>query len=404
MDFSRFEDSPIGSLVPTKVTDGSREIDYRAFLPATLPDRIDLASETWKAVVEASSALARLDGAAKKFPNPHLLVRPALVEEAVSTSALEGTYASMEDVFQAALFDAPEYSASTVEVRNYVRAAELGWQMIREMPLILRVLRDTHQELMRGARGDYAEVGRFRTRQNWIGPRPGSSIRDSFFVPPPGEEVERLMREWERWINRQHEGIPSVVHAALAHYQFESIHPFVDGNGRVGRLAVVLGLISRGELETPLLNISPYLEEHRSSYVEHLREVSATGAFDPWVRFFCSGIRIQSVRALKRAEQLTSARARVVEFLHGEQVRGVALRIAEDLISSPYVTASSAAGAYGVSWEAANSAIARLVSLGVLEEMTGRSYGRIFASPRVLALLQAAPEEQDETEPSASQV
>lgn len=387
------ENSPIGALVPTDVLEGDRRIEYRAFLPAPLPDSIVLSSETWTAAVDATAALARLDGAAREFPNPHLLVRPALVEEAVSTSALEGTYASMEDVFQAALFDLPDYSASTVEVRNYVRAAELGWSMVGEMPLALRILRATHNELMRGARGDYAEAGEFRTRQNWIGPRPGSSITESFFVPPPGPEVNRLMNEWEAWINADHPSLPSVVQAAVAHYQFETIHPFIDGNGRVGRLAVVLGLIARGELETPILNISPYLEEHRDQYVGGLRSLSATGDFDPWIQFFCRGVRIQSARAMSKAQRLSAARENVVAELHHERVRGVAIRIAEDLISSPYVTPASASADYDVTWEAANNAIGRLVDLGVLQEVTGRSYGRVFASERILALLQASASE-----------
>ncbi|MGN6378787.1 MAG: Fic family protein, partial [Gaiellales bacterium] len=381
--------SPIGRLVPTEVYEGQRRISYQAFLPEPLPTSISLSSASWTAAVNAAAALARLDGAARRFPNPHLLVRPALVEEAVSTSALEGTYASMQDVFQAALFDLPDYSPSTVEVRNYVRAAEAGWRMVREMPLALRVLRETHNALMQGARGDYAEAGRFRNRQNWIGPRPGSSISDSFFVPPPGEEVERLMNDWESWVNSDRSGLPPVVQAALAHYQFETIHPFIDGNGRVGRLAVVLGLIVHGELETPLLNISPFLEEHRTDYVEHLRTLSATGNFDPWIEFFCSGIEVQSRRALAKAERLTQAREEIVSDLHRDHVRGVAIRIAEDLIGSPYVTPASASTLYEVTWEAANNAIARLVELGVLEEVTGRSYGRVFASERILSLLQA---------------
>ena len=387
VDFARFEHSPVGRLVPTEVIAGERRVTYRAFLPAPLPETINLSSETWTAAVDATAALARLDGAARKFPNPHLLVRPALVEEAVSTSALEGTYASMQDVFQAALFDLPDSSASTVEVRNYVRAAERGWSMVREMPLVLRVLRETHEELMRGARGDYAEAGRFRRRQNWIGPGPGSPITESFFVPPPGTEVEGLMNQWEAWVNSRHSGLPSVVHAGLAHYQFETIHPFIDGNGRVGRLAVVLGLIARGELETPLLNISPYLEERRTQYVDHLRELSGTGNLDPWIQFFCSGVEIQSRRALAKAERLTRAQEEVVSRLHQERVRGVAVRIAEDLIGAPYVTPTTASTLYGVTWEAANNAIARLVELGVLQEVTGRSYGRVFASEHILSLL-----------------
>ncbi len=373
--------------MPTEVVEGTARWQYKAFLPHPLPVDLSLAGATWRCAVDATAALARLDGAAGKFPNPHLFVLPALIEEAVSTSALEGTHAAIEDVYQATLFDPTDVSDATAEVRNYVRAAELGVEMIRSMPVVLRVVRETHRALMQDGRGGYAEAGSFRRRQNWIGPRRRSPITESFFVPPPGDRVEGLMNDWEAWVNSAESPFPPVVQVALAHYQFETVHPFIDGNGRVGRLAAVLTFISQGQLQTPLLNLSPYFEDNKQEYVDRLREASASGDFDGWVQFFSDAVRVQSTRALAKAERLMVAQQEIVGHLREVPLRGVAIRIAEDLIRSPFVTPTRAAKDYGVTYETANAAIGRLVEMHVLEEITGKSYGRVFSSPRIVAQL-----------------
>ncbi|HEY6475311.1 MAG TPA: Fic/DOC family N-terminal domain-containing protein [Polyangia bacterium] len=387
MDFDRFEHSPIGRLVPVEVVEGERRWQHKAFLPRPLPTDRDLKQQTWRSVLAATAALSKLDGAVGKFPNPHLFVLPALIEEAVSTSALEGTNAAIEDVYQATLFDAEDLSDATAEVRNYVRAAEHGVEMIRSMPVVLRVIRETHGVLMREGRGDHAEAGSFRRRQSWIGPRRRSPITDSFFVPPPGDAVEALMNDWEAWVNRDSSTFPPVVRVALAHYQFETINPFIDGNGRVGRLAAVLTLIADGQLQAPILNLSPYFEDRRQEHVERLRETSASGDLDSWIEFFADAVRAQSDRALAKAERLIAAQQDVVGRVHAARLRGVALRIAEDLARSPFLTPTRAAKEYEVSYETANTAIGRLVDVGVLTEITGRSYGRVFSSPTIVALL-----------------
>ena len=347
-----------------------------------------MSQETWALVTEAAEALGRLDGAANRLPNPYLLVRPALTKEAVSTSALEGTYAPIEEVFQAELFDEAELSASTAEVRNYVLAAERGLEMVKALPIARRVATEVHGILMRGSRGDYAEIGHFRRRQNWIGTRRGQPVTESLFVPPPpGKELDDGIDEWERWVNDDAVRLPILIKVALAHYQFETLHPFIDGNGRVGRLLIVLTLVESGDLRVPLLNISPFFEQARDEYIDHLRAVSATGDFEPWVAFFASAIKTQSEQALTKADALVEAREKTMEKLHNANVRGVALRIAEGLVGSPYTTATRAADAYGVTYEAANSAIARLVEHGVLREATGRTYGRVFMSPEIVAIV-----------------
>jgi Fic family protein len=387
MDLDRFKNSPIGHLEPVTVLDGARTYEHFAFVPDPLPDQVGLSQATWGSVAIAAAALGRLDGGANRLPNPYLLVRPALTKEAISSSALEGTYAALEDVLGAEYLNFDDVSAETAEVRNYVLASELGLELIKRLPICLRLVRDVHGRLMQGARGDYAEAGGFRTRQNWIGPRRGTPITESLFVPPPaGEILEQGLDDWEAWVNRNN-GIPEIVKAALGHYQFETLHPFIDGNGRIGRMLVTLTFIETGELRVPLLNLSPYFEERRNEYVDLLRTVSENGNFEPWIAFFARAVQVQSERALQKADRLIGARNDILAGLHISKKRGVALRVAEDLIEIPIVTAARAAERYAVSFQAANSAVADLVERGVLREITGRPYARLFAAPSILDVI-----------------
>jgi Fic family protein len=386
MDPRLYQDSPIGYLERITVTDGDRTWEHHAFVPAPLPEHVDLSRQTWLATVEAAEAVARLDTAAGGLPNPYLLVRPSLTEEAVSTSALEGTYAAIEDVFQAELFEEDELPPELIEVRNYIRAAEHGLKLIETLPICLRLVKDVHRDLMSGGRGDSGEIGEFRRRQNWIGQR-GDPVTDAVFVPPPaGPPLDDGLREWEKWVNAGHE-LPTVVQVALAHYQFETLHPFIDGNGRVGRLIAVLTFIASGTLRLPLLNTSRFLKDHKDEYVDHLRRVSQTGEFEPWIRFFADAVRVQADRSRVKSEELSALHRAIIERLHGEGIHGVALRIADDLLGSPAVTPTLSAKRYDVSYVTANDAIKRLVDLGVLAEITGRSYRRIFACTDVYRIL-----------------
>jgi Fic family protein len=386
MDVKRFSTSPIGDLVAIQVVDGERRWNHFAYQPAPLPTDVVLGSPTWAMVSGAAAAVARLDGAARRLPNPYLLVRPALVREAVSTSALEGTYAALEDVLQAEFLPSEDVSESTAEVRNYVVAAEHSLELIKTLPICLRLIREAHERLMAGARGDHAEIGNFRKRQNWIGRRRRDPVTDALFVPPPHTYLREGLNAWERWVNADI-NLPTIVKASLAHYQFETLHPFIDGNGRVGRLVVVLQLITAGDLTIPLLNLSPYLERYRDEYIDHLRAVSETGDFEPWIDFFSTAVKAQAEAALIKADKLIDYRDELRNRLHRERVKGVALRIADDLVGAPVITPTRAGQQYGVTFQAANSGVARLVELGVLREITGRSYARMFVDPMVIDLI-----------------
>lgn len=389
MELERFRHSPVGRLVPIRVVEADRTWDHEAFVPNPLPRQLDLSPETWLAVTEASAALARLDGAAHRLPNPYLLVRPALTEEAVSTSALEGTYAALEDVLQAELLHESDVAPSTAEVRNYVLAAERGLEAIKTLPICVRLVTDVHGVLMRGSRGDHAEVGNFRNRQNWIGSRRSAPVTESLFVPPPpGNALLDGLRDWEAWVNDTTIMLPPLVKVALGHYQFETLHPFIDGNGRVGRLLIVLTLITGGQLQIPLLNVSPFFEEARDEYIDHLRGISETGDFEPWVAFFAEAVCKQSERALANADELLDVGEQIVRELQEAGLRGAAIRIAQDLIAYPFVTPTGAAKKFEVTYETANSAIGKLVEHGVLRETTGRSYARMFMSPAIVQVIQ----------------
>jgi Fic family protein len=250
------------------------------------------------------------------------------------------------------------------------------------------VLTETHGILMRGSRGDHAEVGAFRRRQNWIGSRARAPVTEALFVPPPpGETLERGIDDWERWVNDRSITLPTVVKTALAHYQFEALHPFIDGNGRIGRLVVVLTFIAAGDLAIPLLNVSPFFERARDEYIDHLRTVSETGDFEPWVAFFAEAVRVQAQLGLTKAEELIGVRDQITQRLRDVGVRGTAIRIAENIIGYPVTTVARAAEQSGVSYESANSAVGRLVDEGVLHEITGGNYRRVFVAQEVLDII-----------------
>lgn len=391
MDDALFRSSPVGSLVRITGWDprfGER-YDCSAFLPDPLPTKLSLAQETYLAVTDAAVAVARLDQAAFRLSNPGLLARPAIRQEAVSTSALEGTYAALDDVLEADFLNRSQLTASVAEVHNYVEAAELAFEWIKDKPVTVGMLEQLQKILVRGTRGDSPDAGRVRTTQVFIGAG-GGRVDDARFVPsPPGDQLRAGVDAWASWLMAE-DTIPLVIKMALGHYQFETLHPFNDGNGRLGRLVCVLQLAHRGELRVPVLNLSPWLEGRRRQYQDHLLSVSATGDFEPWIRFFSEAVRVQAVRAVEKIDALHDWRDEALAQLLNADVRGVAVRIVEDLLGYPLITATPTAERYGVSYQAANTAIRRLVQLGILEERTGRKYGRVFAARRVLNIINSA--------------
>lgn len=389
MQLERFEKSPIGRLVPIQGHDARLGRDYRhfAYIPNPLPTKIDLTQRTLKLLSEADRSVGALKAMTRLIPRPNLLVGPALTKEALATSALEGTYAPFMDVLEGEYLDVRKQSAEVREIRNYVRAAQRGLKLIKELPICMRVAAELQGILVSGTRGDGYGAGRVRERQVCIGDR-GLGIEQSRFVPPPhGLELEAGLSDWEKWINSE-DDIPLLVKFAVGHYQFETLHPFSDGNGRIGRLLITLQLIDADVLEFPILNLSPWLEPRRDAYTDHLLRVSESGNFDPWIAFFAEAVKARADAASATIESLLKMRENFIGQLRRSGARGIAVDLAGDLIGYPILAVSDVVDLYGVSYPAANSAVERLVRLGLLHEITGGNYARIFRCDPVFDVIQ----------------
>lgn len=386
----RFRTSPIGQLVEIRGHDPSFGEDYEhwAFVPAPLPEVVELPTSTWALVAEAMHALGRLDQAGRQVPNPSLLRWPTLRREAQSTSAIEGTYAPLTEVLEADLDDEATSTPELTEILNYVRAAEYAFGALADRQLDIGLLFDLHRILVRGTTADGPEAGRIRSHQVVIAP-PKTRVVDARFVPsPPGHDLESAVRAWVDWVNTDHGALAPVVQASLAHYQFETLHPFNDGNGRIGRLLIVAQLLQCGVIREPLLTVSPWFEVRRRDYQDGLQYLSETGEWDPWVSFFTEAIRAQAVETTTKVDQLLAFQERARAIALEQRIRGIAFQIAEGLIGRPIISPSWAVRHYGVSYPAANSAIDRLANAGLLRETTGGRYARSFTCDEVVRIIE----------------
>lgn len=338
---------------------------------------------------EADRALGELSGVGRMLANPHLLIRPFLRREAVSSSRIEGTITRLDQLF---LFEAePEHAAhptDVTEVVNYVRALEHGLQLLQQkMPLCLRLIREVHTKLMESVRGGNKRPGEFRQCGVMIGQH-GQDYDQARFVPPEHTALEPLLRDFERFLNRSGD-LPAVVQLALAHYQFEAIHPFMDGNGRVGRLLITLMLCERGILPQPLLYLSGFFEQHDEEYKDGLLNVSRTGSWRDWIGFFARGLTEQARDAVGRTNRLLDLGKQYRQRVADVAQSAAALRLLEELFASPFITASRAATALDLTYQAALYNVNKLVEAGVLREMTGRTTNRIYVADEILHLLDA---------------
>ncbi|WP_256842667.1 Fic family protein [Ornithinimicrobium cryptoxanthini] len=380
----------MGELVPVSGYDATLRTNYRhkAFVPFPLPSEVSLSQATHKLLGLAERGLGRLDAAAARLPNPNLLVSPAIYREAVSTSAIEGTFAPLVDVLEAEVAPSLGRSHEVLEILNYIRAAQKGLTLIERKPLCLSVVAELQAVLVAGTRGDMSDSGGLRTSQVYIGERHRGIEHSRFLPPPPGESLQRGMTEWEKWVNAE-DDVPTVAKVALTHYQFETLHPFSDGNGRLGRLLVVLQLVAEGVLRHPILSLSPWLEPRKDEYKDHLLSVSATGEFEPWVAFFARAVIAQAGDTESRMDAIEEIRVRTLGQLRTARAKGVVIDLVDTIIANPVITVPRAADAHGVTFPPANNAIDKLVSMGFLEEITGRAYGRVFFCREVMDVLQS---------------
>lgn len=358
---------------------------YWAFVPASLPPAIVWDTELVLALSRADSALSRLSGVGSQLPNPHLLIDPYVRREAVLSSRIEGTQASLSDLLLDEIEpERVEASRDDVrEVRNYVSALEHGIRRLADLPLSLRLIRETHEILMTGVRGGHATPGDFRRSQNWIG-RPGSTIDTAAYVPAPPDEMNDALGEWERFLHDR-DSLPDLVQCALVHEQFEAIHPFLDGNGRIGRLLITLFLIERQRLSQPLLYLSAYFEANRNDYYDALQRVRTHADWRGWLLFFLAGVSQVASGAAEQASELTAMREQY-RSLVGDKAKPLAL--VDEVFRSPIASAASVARKLGVSNPTARAAISALESAGLLEEYTGRSWGRVWIARPVMEVLE----------------
>ena len=351
----------------------------KAFVPDPIPREVNIDSGLIYRLDEASRAVATLAGAGETIPNPHLLIRPFMRREAVLSSRIEGTQASLSDLF---MFEASGVQRKdVVEVVNYIRALETGLELLDELPISLRLVNQLHERLLRGVRGRGKQPGVLRNEQVWIGSE-GTSIGEARFVPPPPSYVRDLMLDWEHFVNETG-NLPPLIQCALMHYQFEAIHPYLDGNGRVGRLLIVLFLCAKQVLSTPLLYLSVYFESNRDQYYEQLLNVSATGNWGPWLDYFLRGVTEQSIDALRRVRRLRELQERYRQMLQVKRGSGNTLRLAEELFASPYLTTPKAADTLGITQAGARRILERLVNHGVLQEVEG-TWPRLFFAEEIM--------------------
>jgi len=370
---------------------------YRAFVPAPLPPDppVRLTGDLQRLLSEADLALGRLDGSIQILPNPDLFVLMYVRKEAVLSSQIEGTQSSLQDLLAAeARIYAPEAPKDVDEVINYVTAMNHGLARLGDLPVSVRLIREIHAHLLQGVRGHHLTPGQLRTSQNWIGPG-GCTLNEATFVPPPPELVPEALGDLEKFLHGESD-LPILIRIGLAHAQFETIHPFLDGNGRVGRLLITFLLMERGVLHKPVLYLSYFLKQHRSRYYELLQAIRDQGAWEEWLAFFLTGVSEVSAQATETARRIIQLRERDRNLVTESLGRGAGNghRVLEHLFERPILSVNEIRDLLGVTYQAANQLVDRLVEIGVLEEITGQTRNRRFRYAAYINLF-AAPDEPE---------
>ena len=360
---------------------------YYTFLPSPLPPNLDWSSLLVTALSEAERDLSRLATLAGAFPFPRLLVQPFMRREAVLSSRIEGTRATLAELYtyESAQLSFLEPDSDVREVHNYVRALDYGLERLKTLPISLRLIRELHEKLLQGARGGNLTPGEFRRTQNWIGPA-GSTIMTATYVPPPVDEMKQALDDLEKFIHIGTE-MPTLARAAMIHYQFEAIHPFLDGNGRVGRLLIALLLAEWNILSQPLLNLSVYFEHYRLEYYDHLLAVSQRGEWEAWLRFFLRGVSAQSRDSLARMERLGSIRAKYQPLVESEKNSERMAAVVDFLFGRPIFNAKQLAEGLEMPFKTSRQYIEKLVQAGILREITGYARNQIYRADEIFNAL-----------------
>jgi len=379
MKSSDITNESFGHLVPTIE-------DQLAFVPTDLPPKLQWTGELITTLSDADRAIGQLHGVGLNLPNPNLLITPFVRREAEMSSRIEGTQAQVQDIY---LFELREPAVEpripdVREVANYVRALEHGLRRCRELPVCLRLIRELHQILLEGVRGEQDRPGELRNTQNWIG-SPGSPIEQATFIPPPPQHIPAAVDAFEKFLNLPLDNVPVLVWLAMVHYQFEAIHPFRDGNGRIGRLLITLLLCTKGVLDKPLLYLSAYFERNRQQYYEHLLRVSTHGQWTEWILFFLRGVVEQATDAFERSRQLLNLQQQFISLVKAKR-SALQLRIVDLLIERPVITTVFVSKHFNVTYPTAKNNINKLVELGILHELSAAKQ-RTYIADKVLNVI-----------------
>jgi Fic family protein len=373
---------PKAASIPGKMVPQGK---YSAFVPAPLPPEIKWTPRLVGLLSEADRLIGKLAGEGGRLPNPHVLMRPFTRREAVLSSKIEGTQATLGELLAAEAGIAVERSPDDLrEVANYVVALEHGMARLKELPICVRLIKELHENLMTDVRGHHATRGEFRKIQNWIG-RPGCTLETASFVPPPPEEVEPCLAAWEKFLHESE--LPPLITIALAHYQFEAIHPFLDGNGRVGRLLITLFLMESGILPAPLLYLSAFFEASRRDYYDGLRRISERAEWRDWLEYFLLAVARMSEDAINRAGRINAKLAQWQKDVAGESTK-TPMQALELLAANPFTTAKGLAQKLGVAFTTAQRAIERLERLGIVQQTGTAKRDRVYCAKALLEILE----------------
>ncbi|MBP6059827.1 MAG: Fic family protein [Candidatus Saccharicenans sp.] len=380
MNYQSFQNSPAGRL--SKTIQG-----YYAFIPNPLPPVLNWNERLVNSLSEADRAVGKLAGLSRDLPNPHLLIIPFMHSEAVLSSRIEGTQATISDVYkyetgQLSLFKDDKDISDVKEVHNYVLALDCGLKRLKELPLSLRLLREIHKILLEGVRGGESRLGEFRQVQNWIGPE-GCSLDEALYVPPSVDEMNEALASLEKYLNRK-DNLPPLIRVGLVHYQFEAIHPFIDGNGRIGRLLIILLLCAWDILPQPLLYLSPYFESNRQAYYDLLLEVSERGAWEEWLNFFLTAVKIQADDAILRINEMMELKEDYRAKMQSKRGSPGLFKAIDFLFEKPVFSANQLAKELGTNFARAQRYISSLKQAGIIREITGMSRNRIYAAEEII--------------------
>ena len=367
-------------------TNLSGEMAYQSFVPSPLPPTppIEISEDILEPLIKANSQLAILESVATRIPDVDLFVSMYVRKEALMSSQIEGTQATLEDVLDPLIED--NTNRNVADVVNYIKATEYAIRRLHELPLCNRLLKETHAILMEGVRGQEKNPGEFRCSQNWIGGK-GSTLRNAKYIPPSPDDMTEAMSDLEKYINAD-DRVDGLIRAALIHYQFETIHPFLDGNGRIGRLLITLFLMEKKILTTPALYISYFLKKNRVEYYDRMTEVRSKGNYEQWVKFFLQALAESAKDAIAAIDELTALHDKNVGLVAGMgRASKNAMLVFRYLEANPIIEIGKTAEALGITFGTASNVVERLSSAGILEQTTTGRRNRTFAYKDYLAIL-----------------